>query len=256
MRYLNLVQALKAYCSGFKAGFTGGRPNAKVCPSIHAHTGQQCVQPAGHSGYCSGKYQPNAAGGTTRAHWHSVDGVFKSHHWYEYTRRTKEISLKFRKLLASAILARVKAQAIAQGQIPDGADLDLPSASVHWPFNGSANKSAMLGGMVYQYSIETGETVNQTTLFFKPARTLWVPVVGLLARAMVSRIGVGIFKTGKNSAITYGLPSAGRSLKFPVVWNVGFGVCVCVTVTRPNTGKWDTPWGEQRPGLPGRGGFA
>lgn len=54
------------------------------CNSIHAHTGQQCIRQEGHDGYCYGKAERNAKSGTvTRAHWWSINGQFKSHHWYE-----------------------------------------------------------------------------------------------------------------------------------------------------------------------------
>lgn len=54
------------------------------CPSIHLWSGQQCIREAGHDGYCHGKaVHGSLYGSFTRTHWHSVNGKFKSHHWYE-----------------------------------------------------------------------------------------------------------------------------------------------------------------------------
>ena len=54
------------------------------CKSIHKHTDQKCIRASGHDGYCYSKAERNRKSGTiTRAHWWSVNGVFKSHHWYE-----------------------------------------------------------------------------------------------------------------------------------------------------------------------------
>jgi hypothetical protein len=52
------------------------------CPSIHLWSGQQCIREAGHDGYCHGK-ATRGNGTITRAHRQSVNGKFKSHHWYE-----------------------------------------------------------------------------------------------------------------------------------------------------------------------------
>lgn len=52
------------------------------CPSVHIWSDQKCIRASGHDGYCYGKA---IRGGQTitRTHWMSVNGVFKSHHWYE-----------------------------------------------------------------------------------------------------------------------------------------------------------------------------
>ena len=53
------------------------------CGSDHVWSGQTCIREAGHEGYCYGKARRNPQGAICRAHWLSVNGKFKSHHWYE-----------------------------------------------------------------------------------------------------------------------------------------------------------------------------
>lgn len=53
------------------------------CPSVHKWSDQRCIREAGHDGLCWGKAQRGAFGTITRAQWHSVNGVFRSHHTYD-----------------------------------------------------------------------------------------------------------------------------------------------------------------------------
>jgi hypothetical protein len=149
-----------------------------------------------------------------------------------------EIGFQIRKVLASIIFSLVRNDAVAEGKWPTGGALG--TATVYWPYAQSANNSPMLSGLV-EVQDARGNLIDRRTLFYSPRRAWWVPVFGSLARMVVSRIGVRVFKP---HAVP-GTPVAGKYLRFPVTWVLGFGAAVCVVVKRPNNGRWDTPWGAR-----------
>lgn len=64
------------------------------CPSIHVWSDAKCVREHGHDGYCRSEVVFTKDGEIKRTHWLSVNGVFKSHYWYEQRRMTPKEILK------------------------------------------------------------------------------------------------------------------------------------------------------------------
>lgn len=57
---------------------------SEKCPSVHKWSDLRCIREKGHEGRCWSKSVRNRTSGTiTRAEWHSVNGVFKSHYRYD-----------------------------------------------------------------------------------------------------------------------------------------------------------------------------